>query len=434
MKDIFKIFIPTLLSNSTFILINLIDGAFVGNLFGLEGQTAVGLVLPILLICSAFIFALTIGGNTYLGHAIGKKAPEESNKIFSHLVIYGTIFISIIVLLLLLLFYPIILQKIDNVGVLKYFQQYLFILLPAYIFLYLAISLGFIQRLKGNSKVLIYQAEIALITDVIFNYLFAVVLNLSMLGIALASALSYIFQFLYIVYSFKKEKTNLKVKFFKFDKKLFSKIVINGLSDGIYDIAASLTQLLNITLLSIFIYEVAPSYVYVLNNILMTQLIIFFSLSDSINPLISVEYGKKNYYNIIKYRNSALKLSFVIGIISYLVINLIKNPLLIMLGVNNINDQTYLLNYSTIYFLVVLVFGLNQTLVAYLTAIGRGKLSLILGIMRNIIMIILVTVVLTYFFQEVGLWSAYFVAELLSFVVIILILRIKNPLKSENVL
>ncbi len=430
MKNIFKVFIPTLISYLTFVLVNIIDGIFIGNLFGQKGQVAMGLVVPVNLIITAIVFSLVVGGNTYMGHAIGEKDEKEANKIFNHMIFYGSLIILIIIAIILLTLVPFIISKITDDTTKLYFLQYASIFIPSIVLLYVCIFLNFTQRVIGNPSVTTKSSLIALISNIIFNTTFSIIFNFGIIGIALSSTMSIILQIIYLLIVYKKtNKEFFKIKYYKLEIRLMFKIFINGLSDGIFDLSNAIVQFLNITLLVGFIGEVGSSYLYVLNSILMIWLMVFFSLSDSLNPLISVEFGKKNYQKIKYYRNTVLKMCVVLGILGYVILMLIRGDLLTMFGVNDMVDRIYLLKYSRYYFLVVLVFGINQTIVSYLTSLGQSKASLFLGVMRNIILIILVTLFLTAILGEVGIWLSYFTTEAISIVLGIVILLKKKPLK-----
>ncbi len=430
MKNILKVFIPTLISYLTFVLVNITDGIFIGNLFGQKGQVAMGLVVPVNLLITAIVFSLVVGGNTYMGHAIGKKDDKEANKIFNHMIFYGSLIIIFLIGVMLITLVPFIISRLTDQTTKIYFIEYSSIFIPSITLLFICIFLNFTQRVIGNPSVTTKSSLIALFSNIIFNTTFAVILDFGIIGIALSSTMSLVLQVIYLVIVYKKSNKKIfKLKYYKFESSLMFKIFINGLSDGIFDLSNALVQFLNISLLVSFIGEIGSSYLYVLNSILMIWLMVFFSLSDSLNPLISVEYGKKNYSMIKYYRDTVLKMSIVLGLIGYVTLIFIRSDLLTMFGVDNIVDRMYLLKYSKYYFLVVLVFGVNQTIVSYLTALGKSKLSLFLGIVRNLILIILVTLSLTAFFGQTGIWMSYFTTEALSVILGLIILLKNKPLK-----
>ncbi len=430
MKNIFKIFIPTLISYLTYVLINIIDGIFIGNLFGQKGQVAMGLIVPVNLLITAIVFSLVVGGNTYMGHAIGKKDDKEANKIFNHMLLYGSLIIAGVIGVILISLVPFIISRLTDQETKLYFIQYSSIFLPSIVLLYVCIFLNFTQRVIGNPSTITKSSLIALISNIIFNTTFSIIFNFGIIGIALSSTMSVILQIIYLVYIYiKSDKDIFKLKYYKLELGLMFKIFINGLSDGIFDLSNAIVQFLNITLLITFIGEIGASYLYVLNAILMIWLMVFFSLSDSLNPLVSVEFGKRNYQKIKYYRNTVLKMCLFLGILGYVILMLIRGDLLTMFGVRDTVDRAYLLHYSKYYFLVVLVFGINQTIVSYLTALGQSKASLFLGVTRNLVLIVLVTLSLTAFLGELGIWLSYFTTEAIAVVLGFAILLKKKPLK-----
>lgn len=432
MKNIFKIFLPTMFAYFMFALTNIIDAIFIGNLYGVNGQSTMGLVSPVVVIINAIIFSIIVGTNTYLGHALGQKDDAKVNKIFNHTLIYGILTLIIFELFLFIVVIPLILHQISIAEIKLYYLQYTMIFLPSLIVMFLAALLSFIRRLLGDANVVFVAGIISLAVNTTFNIIFSVIFNMGIIGIGISSFISFSLQLIYLYNVYRKNNDKrFKLKFYKFEFKLLLQVFINGLSDGIFDLANAIVQIMNILLLALFVGNLAPSYLYVLNSIMILQFMIFFSLSDSLNPLISVEYGKKNFDKISNIRNNGLFLSFMIGIILYIVFLVIKGNLFTLFGITELANRNYLLKYSDLYFLVIIIFGLNQTFIAYLTAIGWSKLSLFLGVTRNIVFIVFVTVILTFSFGEVGIWSSYFISELLSLIFISIVIYIVKPLKRE---
>lgn len=422
MKKILKVFFPTLISYMTFILISIIDSIFIGQYFGVEGQSAVSIVTPLLLIITSVTFSLSIGANTFFGHAFGEKNEEKSNKIFNTILIYGTIFVTIITLIIMILAPTYFSFFTNNQQILEYSYRYGMLMCLSMLLVYVSVILTFFQRTVGNSKLLINVAYISLGVNIFFNTIFVSVMDLSIEFIAVASIISPITQLVYIAWYYKKnKKTIFEVKKTKFEPRLFAKMFLNGLSDGIFDIANAIIQTLNNYIIIIFVGAIGLSYTYVLNMMLVITTIIFFSLSDSINPVISVSYGAKDYREIKLIKKKIIKLSLILGILAYIILMLIRGPMFNLFGINNKESILYLMEYSKYYFLMLFFFGVNQSHTAYFTAIGKTKISLIYGVLRNLAIIIFITIIFSINFGSIGLWSSYCISEFISLLIVIVL-------------
>lgn len=416
MKAIFKVFIPTLISYLAFTMVGIIDAIFIGNIFGEKAQAGISLINPLLLITIAIIFSLIIGTNTYFGHAIGEGDNQKANKILNHGVIYGTI--TMIVLLgSFTLLLPLYVRTLaSDPQVIDYAISYGSIILIVYAFMYLATLLAFIQRALNNPKVMSIQAAISLFGNIIFNSFFVFGLKMGIEGIAYASLTSILIQLIFILtITYRAHDRRLKINFVPFDWQLFKMIFINGLSDGIFDMANSIIMFTNNVILMLYFGEIGLTYMYLISQASMIQLMIFFALSDSGSPLISRAYGAKDFKKVKMYRTQILQISFILSIILYTLLFFIKGPIFTLFGATN-EQLAYLKQAGNAYFAVAFFFGLNQTYTAFYTATGHSLLSLIIGITRNIVLVILMTIILTLIFGDRGMWFGYVSAEALAFI------------------
>lgn len=432
-KDIYQIFIPTLISYLSFMLITLIDGLFVGNFFGTDGISAVGLVQPFILMMTSIIFAFSIGTNTFVGILYGKKDIESANKIFNMVLLYGIIFIGILSIIIIIFAKDILLHFTSNSNVLNLSLTYLYVIIPSQILGFVAIVFSSSRRILHDNKLLVRFSILALVIDILFNSFFVLIINIGIIGIAFASTLSYAAQAVYGVYYFKKKNDDVfKFRLVDFRLKIFIELFFNGFSDSLFDIASALSQSLNNFLIVLLIGAIGLAYNYILYSMLMIIFIIFFALGDSINPLIAKAYGKMDFNYVLQVRNNALKIAFISGILIYIILNIIKPYIFISFGIHDHQSLNYLIKYSYILFLVAIVFGMNQVFVSYMTAIGKSFFAILYGTLRNVIILISMTLLLTYLFGMNGFWSAYAISEFISFLVGIVIIKYCIKLNEKH--
>lgn len=420
LKEILKVFIPTLISYSTFMLVGIVDAMFIGNFFGSEAQAALSLLTPLTLAITCIIFSINIGANTYFGHAVGAGDIKQANKIFNHALIYGTITITIITIILNIALEPFLDAFSDSSVVINYGLDYGRLIIFNMIIMMINILLGFFQRTIGNGNVIAKQAVISLVVNVIFNSVFVIVFKWGIAGIAMASIISNIAQIIYIVLATRKvDRPEFKLHFVPFEIKLAGTIFINGFSDALFDISLAATTIVNNIILVHYLGDIGLTDMYILSQINLIQLNVLFALADSTNPLVATAYGKGDTERTRKIRSTGVKLAFSSAVIIYALVFIFKPILFKVYGVDPA-IYSQLKTVSSVYLSVVLFFSINQVFTSYFTAIGRSLISLVIGVMRNLVLPIIFTVVISTFAGANGVWVGYSLGEATALVFIII--------------
>lgn len=420
LKEILKVFIPTLISYSTFMLVGIVDAMFIGNFFGSEAQAALSLLTPITLAITCIIFSINIGANTYFGHAVGAGDVKQANKIFNHALIYGTITITIITIVLNIALEPFLHAFSDSSVVIDYGLNYGRLIIFNMIIMMINILLGFFQRTIGNGQVIAKQAVISLVVNVICNTTFVIVFKWGITGIAMASIVSNIAQIIYIVLATRKvSRPEFKLHFVPFETKLAGTILINGFSDALFDISLAVTTIVNNIILVHYLGDIGLTYMYILTQINMIQLNVLFALADSTNPLVATAYGKGDMERTRKIRSTGVKLALSSAVIIYILVFIFKPLLFKVYGVDPaIYDQLKIV--SSVYLSVILFFSINQVFTSYFTAIGRSLISLVIGIARNLVLPIIFTIGISTFAGANGVWVGYSLGEATALIFIII--------------
>lgn len=430
-KQLFRYFIPTLISYSTFMLVSVVDAMYIGNFFGSEAQAAINLFMPLVMIISCVTFSINIGANTYFGHGIGAKDDEEANRIFNLALIYGSVMIFVLAIILNIWLDSYLRLFSSSETIIALGKGYGRIALFNMVLQYLNVLLAFFQRTIGNSAFMAKQAIIALIMNIVLNAVFIIGFKSGIEGAALATTFSMLIQLSYILLVMKTRPNKaLKFKFVKLDLKMLAKMCINGLSDSIFDVAQAIMLMVNNILIVIYLGDVGLTYMYVLSQLSLIQTNVLFALSDAANPLIATSFGRGEYKQALKYRNVTLRVAAICGVFVYAIMIIFKPVFFKLYGVDgSIAKDIGLI--SILYLSTILFFSINQVFTAYLTAIGKSKQSLLLGVSRNLIFPLSFTLILAYFFKQYGIWVGYSLGEFVVMIIMIVI-ALKSKQKVSN--
>lgn len=395
----------------------IVDGFFVSHYIGINALASVNIAMPFFSVMIAVGVVIGIGTQSIIGRKLGEGCIKGANDTF-------TTSLSLMVGISLLL-------SIIAVGFTKPIAVFLGAseqLMPlvttyiSYVGLFLPLFgvmlvLDYVVKVMGKPVYSMQILIVAVISHMMFNYLFIVQLGLGIKGAALATGLGYSIAFIMAILPFIMGRSTLKLFEGRFKKKLACKIIYNGSSEGLSEIGTGVTTFLfNITLMR-YIGEVgvaaftAISYLsFVGNNILL-------GLSDGVGAIISYNYGSGKLERVKKTLKLAGFSAFGIGVGLFLIISIFAREIIgIFLDENHEQALNFAVYGARLYAFAFLVNGLNIVASGYFTAIGNPKSAVLIALSKGIVWIGIGILILPQIFGIKGIWLTVPVAELLTLV------------------
>ncbi len=213
-----------------------------------DGQNAVGAIGTtnsfVHLIVNIFI-GFSVGANVVVAREIGAKDKERTNKAVHTSLVMAVIFGVLGAAVGLLVARP-VLQAMGNSGrLLTLSVRYTYIYFAGVPFLALTNYLMAIFRAKGDAKTPLVVLMAAGILNVLMNLFFVTVADMSVEGVALATALSNLASAVILVVKLRADKDDTQFSFrkLKMDKGAFRDIFINGVPAGIQGALFSLSNM-----------------------------------------------------------------------------------------------------------------------------------------------------------------------------------------------
>lgn len=184
-KSFYSFFLPSLLSCLGIAAGGLADCIFVGNAIGPVGMTAISIGQPIYMLFNTISYSLSIGGSIHYANALSEGKEEEGYRIFAN-VLRTDLFLNLALCILGLLFLPQVLTFLGagepgtevwaNCEALVRAQL---ILVPV---MFCQGPFYYFVNCDNDPKL----AAVAFVTsntlDIVFNYIFVVLLDLGVAG------------------------------------------------------------------------------------------------------------------------------------------------------------------------------------------------------------------------------------------------------------
>ena len=199
-----KFSIILFISNTLQYLYSIIDIIFISHTVGEKGITALGNCASIMFIVNSISLGLSIGGSVIISKYRGSKNIVKYKQSIGNLIFLSVLF-SIIISIIGIIFSKdiLIFMNIPRESF-NYAYDYINIIFTGVSFMFLYGSLSSVIKSIGKEKAALYFIIIAALINIILDFLFVVILDMSVKGAALATIISQALSFLLSLYFVRK--------------------------------------------------------------------------------------------------------------------------------------------------------------------------------------------------------------------------------------
>lgn len=414
-QKLFKAVMPSICMMVFTSIYSIVDGLFVSNFVGTTAFAAVNFVMPVIMALGAIGFMFGAGGSALVAKTLGEGNREQANKIFS-MVVYFNLLVGVMLSIAgNFLIEPVAKAMGATPEMLPDCALYGRILVGV-VFIFMTQNIFqsfFIVAEKPMLGFLI--TLLAGVVNMILDATLVAGLHLGLLGAALATAISYgVGGVVPVIYFARNNQSLLRLVKTKFDFKAIGQSCLNGSSELLSNISASVVGVLfNMQLLK-FAGENGVAAYGVIMYASFIFAAIFFGYCIGIAPIIGYHYGAENHQEL----KNLLKKSLLIVCVAGLVMTGLTESLARPLASIFVGYDATLLQMTTVgmrlFSLSFLVCGINFFTSSFFTALNNGLISAVISFARTLVFQITCVLVLPVFFGLNGIWLSMIGAELLA--------------------
>lgn len=419
---VFKLTIPAVIAQLITFLYNIVDRIFVAKIadYGMDALAALGIVLPITLIITAFAHLIGLGGSPRASFKLGEGDSEEANKVFNTSFVMLTIIGVIISLVTYFLAEPIVILFGCPDTAVKLATEYLQIYSIGTIFVLLAQGLNPFITAQGFSFIAMFSVLIGAIINIALDPLFIFVFKMGVKGASLATILSQFISFVWILIFFytKNSIFKLRISHMKPNIKRISAILSLGLSPFIMAITECAIQIvfnINLNMSTGGNKDYTASLTIMLSALQLISLPLN-GLGYGMQPFVSYNYGKGDAFRLKKGIQYVTIIAFIFAVtiwsISLAVPELYAYIFSASSSVKDICKQ-----YTPYFLMGSIMFFVQMTLQNINVALGQTKSSLLLAVTRKVIILIPLCFTLTHFMGFKGVYLSEGIADLVAGVI-----------------
>lgn len=393
------------------------DALFIGLGVGPDGLGAIALVIPPFSIFTAIAMMVGIGGAAKMSIEIGKGNTESSQMWFSQSMLITTLLSTITVTLALIWLDELIALMGASGNLAQLAHDYLIVLLPFFVLYSLAWVLSCFVRNDTNPKLATYAMSIGAITNLAFDYLFIIEMNMGMKGAAYGTAIAQAVIALILLTHFLRKKGSLEFSLKGIGLSKTKEILSIGTPTFFIEVTSAMTIVLfNYVLLSQFGESHIIAY-GLTTNVGVFALFVMVGIAQACQPIISFNHGAGRPERIDEILKLGMKAAMGSGTVFLLGIWL-SAPLIASIYLGNANDLIPIAASAlTFYFFGVPLMGLNMVIANLFQAIAKPKQATLISLCRGFVFVALGVLLLPKFFPQDGIWASIVFAETLTAVI-----------------
>lgn len=420
--------LPTVFTSMAGNISIFIDSILVSMFIGTVSLSVMQVIAPVTTLVNLIYWMVGLGGSLLCSIAKAEFDKKKSNSIFTSS-IFSMVAIGIIILIVSLIFSDSILHFLCNFNdlrplVYQFFSYYIFGL-P---FLCYMMSMSYFIRVDGFTKLPFISLVIANLCNLCLDVVFIGYLNMGLQGAALATTTGYIVGSICMSTYFLKKTKTLKfvhVKLSSFIRHL-KDICKSGFSTASGQLYLTIKLLvINATLMAVS-GDIGLTAFNMCYNAMFIISIFLIGIAQSMSPIVGVYYKERDYTGVEYVIGKSFKMVLVISIIFVLMLMLYPQILLFVFSVKNPNEIPYIMDAVRIFSLNFLGLGINFLYMFYAQAIQNDKLANIIQILEGLLLPITSILVLSWAFGQIGLWSSFFVSELIVLLFLVVYSRWTN--------
>jgi len=414
----------TVASLLVFSLYTIVDGLFVARGVGDTAMGAVNLAAPFtnLLFSLAVLFA--VGTSTLIAVSLGQGDPQKANRLFSQNLMVVAVLGILISILTLSLLHPFALALGARADTLPYVMDYLRGWVPFAVCVMVSYNMEILVKTDGHPRLALITVTVGCLSNCLMDYIAIFLLRWGVFGAAVATGLSQLLTCVIYLRHFLRGGTAFRLCRFRFDIRLYKKLLPLGFSDGVTELCTGVMVLLfNRTVLrylgqdGLVVYAVIA---YVGTLIINTTL----GVSQGMQPLVSYYHGRKEHDVCRELLRCALIATASVTVLAAAITQgLAPRILTAFLGEMSPALRSFAVPAFRQYSLCFLLVGFNILLGGFMTAVERPTGAICLSVGRGLVIQGLCLVALAALTRGCGIWFAPLLSEAVCLVMALLFLR-----------
>ena len=431
-----KLSMPAFIGMFVMTLYNVIDTIFIGHYVGHLGIGGLSIVFPLQMLSMGVGQMTGMGGASVISRLIGAGKIDRAERAVGN-ALTAVVGLSLIITIAGLAntdWWLRLMGSTDNI--LPYARDYMTIILAGTVFPTFAMTLNGLIRSEGNARVAMTGMIIGAVSNTIMDAIFIISLDMGIQGAALATVIAQIISAAYLIRYYFSGKSFLKLHARNLAPEwgILKSILVIGIASFARTLAGSLSAIFANRILGVYGGDYAVSAFGIINRIMMFAIMPGIVVGQGLQPVLGFNHGAKRYGRALKAIKIAIISATVCAIIVFLVVHFFPEPF-----IRIFTDDTELITLAVYaakrVFLALYLVGFIMVGSLIFQSTGKAVQSFITAISRAALFLIPLLLILPRFLQLDGVWYAFPIADILTFLLtLVLVIRQVRELRKNRML
>ncbi len=408
----------------------IIDGLFLGNFVGAGALAAVTLTLPLVVTLIGIAIMLSSGGSVISGKKLGEGNTRSASSVFTKTLVtilgfslfttaFGMIFIDSLIFLLG-----------ANETLTELVRDYLLILLLFVPFHLGSLCLSYFIRVDGRPVLASAVLLLSAVLNILLDWLFIAEWGLGINGAAWATGIAETIAFMVLLPQFILLPVSLRFEWVNDGWKQIQLAVFNGFSEFVNEISVGVVIFLfNWIMIKRLGMEGVAAFAIV-NYLFFAGLMVCYGVSDSLQPIVSKNFGAKKPGRISFFMRLAGVTVFSIGCLSVALLGLASGVFInLFLKPDEQATMKIAAEFISFFWPAFLFSGINITVSAYFTAMQKPIHSVTLALSHSLILPAIFLLTLPSILGNKGIYLSIPLAEMCTCVLALFLFFRNQPSK-----
>ncbi|WP_026809384.1 MATE family efflux transporter [Arenibacter latericius] len=405
----------------------LVDSIFVGNWIGSIAIAAINVVLPVSFFIGALGMAIGIGGSSIISRALGANDHKKALKTFGNQIAL-TLLVTVAMVLLGLYYTDSLIPAFGGKGdIFEPAKIYYTIVLYGVPFLALCMMGNTVIRAEGKPKFAMNAMIIPSVGNLLMDYIFIYVFDWGMEGAAWATTIGYVLCFVYVLYFFLSQNSELKLNWghLGFNGDILKEIGALGFVTLSRQAVVSVIYLLMNNILFNLGGEAMVAVYAIIGRMLMFALFPVFGVTQGFLPIAGFNYGAKKFDRVKESISTAIKYAAILATIVFIGLMIFPAEIAGLflssspdISAKELAMNTFVLEHTPmamrLVFAATPIIALQLIGAAYFQAIGKAVPALLLTLSRQGFFFIPLILILPNYMGELGVWISFPIADALA--------------------
>lgn len=407
--------IPAIIAMTASSLYNMVDSIFIGQGVGPLAISGLAITFPLMNLSAAFGAAVGVGASTFISVRLGQKDYDTAKHILGNTMTLNLIMGLGVGLVCLLFLDPILRFFGASDQTIPYARDYMVIILLGNVITHMYFGLNAVLRAAGKPKHAMSATIFTVVLNTLLDPLFIYTFGLGIKGAAYATVLAQSLALIWQLYTFSRPKELLHFKrgTFRLQSSIIRNIIAIGLSPFSMNVCACIVVILINNSMVHYGSDLAVGAYGIANKVAFIFVMINMGVNQGMQPIAGYNYGAMRYdrlMKVVKYSIIAATAIMTTGFIIAMTIPgtcarlFTTDPTLIDLSAKGIR-------YIMVAFPVV---GYQMVVSNFFQSIGKAKISIVLSLSRQLLILLPLLLVLPTMFGINGVWVSMPVSDTLS--------------------